>query len=47
MRLFNSRIGSSQKHLTSGRIILQSEGAEVCYKDIYIRQLTEIPEEFK
>jgi len=47
MRLFNSRIGSSQKPLTSGRIILQSEGAEVYYKDIYIRQLTEIPEEFK
>ena len=47
MRLFNSRIGSSQKPLNSGRIILQSEGAEVYYKDIYIRQLAEIPEEFK
>ncbi len=47
MRLFNSRIGSSQKPLNSGRIILQSEGAEVYYKDIYIRQLVEIPEEFK
>lgn len=47
MRLFNSRIGSSQKSLNSGRIILQSEGAEVYYKDIYIRQLAEIPPEFK
>ena len=47
MRLFNSRIGSSQKPLNSGRIILQSEGAEVYYKDIYIRQITEISEEFK
>jgi hypothetical protein len=47
MRLFNSRIGSSQKHLNSGRIILQSEGAEVYYKDIYIRQIAEIPEKFK
>ncbi len=47
MRLFNSRIGSSQKPLHSGRIILQSEGAEVYYKDIYIKYLREIPEEFK
>jgi hypothetical protein len=47
MRLFNSRIGSSQKPLNSGRIILQSEGAEVYYKDIYIKYLHEIPEEFK
>lgn len=47
MRLYNSRIGSSRKPLDSGRIILQSEGAEVYYKDIYIRDLAEIPEEFK
>jgi len=47
MRLFNSRIGSSQKPLHSGRIILQSEGAEVYYKDIYIKYIREIPEEFK
>ena len=47
MRLYNSRIGSSQEALNSGRIILQSEGAEVYYKDIHIRELAEIPEEFK
>ncbi|AUP78508.1 3-keto-disaccharide hydrolase [Flavivirga eckloniae] len=57
MRLYNSRVGSNQKPLsktienikplTSGRIILQSEGAELYYKDIYIKEITEIPEQFK
>ncbi len=47
MRLFNSRIKSSNEPLKSGKIILQSEGAEVYYKDIYIKQIQEIPAEFK
>lgn len=47
MRLFNSRTMSNKQPLNSGKIILQSEGAEVYYKDIYIKKLQEIPEEFK
>lgn len=47
MRLFNSRIKDSGKSLSSGKIILQSEGAEVFYKDINIKQIQELPEEFK
>ena len=47
MRLFNSRTMINKDPLNSGKIILQSEGAEVYYKDIYIRNIKEIPEEFK
>lgn len=47
MRLFNSRIDSSNQPLKSGKIVLQSEGAEVYYKDIYIKKIQEIPKEFK
>lgn len=47
MRLFNSRIYDSKKNLSSGKIILQSEGAEVYYKDLYIKKIQEIPGEFK
>lgn len=47
MRLFNSRIMSSGQPLSFGKIILQSEGAEVYYKDIFIKDIEEIPEEFK
>ena len=32
--------------ITSGQIILQSEGAEVFYRDIEIRSITAIPPEF-
>ena len=32
--------------VTSGQIILQSEGAEVFYRDIEIRPITAIPSEF-
>ena len=46
MRLYNSRTMNSKRPLYSGRIILQSEGAEVYYKDIYIKKLAEIPEGF-
>ncbi len=47
MRLFNSRTMSNKHLLNSGKIIIQSEGAEVYYKDIYIKKIQEIPEEFK
>lgn len=33
--------------LSSGRILLQSEGAEAYYKDIRIRSIKEIPEKYK
>jgi hypothetical protein len=46
MRLYNSRTMSPKKPLDSGKIILQSEGAEVYYKDIYIKNIPEIPKEF-
>jgi len=47
MRLFNSKIRSTKKPLKSGKIILQSEGAEVYYKDIFIKKIEAIPEELK
>jgi len=47
MRLFNSRFMSSKKPLNSGKIILQSEGAEVFYRDLLIKGIDEIPEEFR
>jgi len=47
MRLFNSRKMSNKTPLNSGKIILQSEGAEIYYKDLYIKPLVEIPVEFK
>ncbi len=47
MRLYNSRTMVDKEPLTSGKIILQSEGAEVFYKDLYIRDIADIPEEYK
>ena len=47
MQLFNSRKAIDNQPLDSGKIILQSEGAEVYYKDIYLRSLTEIPEKYR
>lgn len=47
MRLFNSRKKSTQEKLDSGKIILQSEGAEVFYKDLYVKQITEVPEKYR
>lgn len=47
MRLFNSRRMSNKQPLSSGKIIVQSEGAEVYYKDIYIKKVKAIPEEYK
>ena len=46
MRLYNSRTMDQTKKLDSGRIILQSEGAEVYYRDLYIRPISSIPEEY-
>jgi hypothetical protein len=47
MRLYNSRNMITKETVDQGRIILQSEGAEVFYKDLYIKPIAEIPEEFK
>jgi hypothetical protein len=38
--------GAAPTPLTSGRILLQSEGAEVFYRNIEIRPITAIPAEF-
>ena len=43
MRLYNSRIMTDKTPLTSGRIMLQSEGAEVFYKDLYLKEIKELP----
>lgn len=43
MRLYNSRKMNSKERLDRGKIILQSEGAEVFYRDIYIQPISEIP----
>ena len=47
MRLFNSRNMTTKLPLNTGKIILQSEGAEVFYKDLYLKTITEIPAEYK
>lgn len=47
MRLYNSRIASTQQPLTSGYIMLQSEGAEVFYKDIQLKNISRVPEEYQ
>lgn len=47
MRLYNSRTMSSKETLDSGKIILQSEGAEVFYKDILLKKIDGIPENFQ
>ena len=46
MRLYNSRKMSDNSPLTSGKIMLQSEGAEVFYKDIYLKKISRIPEKY-
>jgi len=38
MRLYNSRLMNTKEPLNSGKIIPQSEGAEVYFKDIYIKK---------
>lgn len=47
MRLFNSRNMTTKLPLNSGKIILQSEGAEVFYKDLYLKSINEIPAVYK
>lgn len=47
MRLYNSRKMSNDEPLVSGKIMLQSEGAEVYYKDIYLKPISSIPEKFR
>ncbi len=43
MRLFNSRNMKTKAPLDAGKIILQSEGAEVFYKDINLKEIFEMP----
>jgi len=38
--------GALPAPVTAGQIILQSEGAEVFYRDIEIRPITAVPSEF-
>jgi hypothetical protein len=48
MRLYHSQLvkGETQERLARGKIQLQSEGAEVFYRSIEIRSITEVPKEF-
>ena len=46
MRLFNSRNMISKLPVDFGKIILQSEGAEVFYKDLYLKPINKIPVEY-
>jgi hypothetical protein len=49
MYAYNSKrqVGQEKIKLNSGKIALQSEGAEIFYKDIYIKTLTKKPNLFK
>ena len=47
MRLYNSRTMMAKTSLNFGKIILQSEGAEVFYKDLYLKEIEEIPDKYK
>jgi hypothetical protein len=47
MRLYNSRNMRTKAPLNSGRIILQSEGAEVFYKDLYLKPIDRMPEQYQ
>jgi hypothetical protein len=44
MRLFNSKKTSDKSPLRSGRIGLQSEGAEVYYKDVKLKRINKMTE---
>ena len=48
MRLYHSKLvkGEKQERLARGKIQLQSEGAEVFYRNIEITSITEVPKEF-
>lgn len=43
MRLFNSKKTSDKSPVRSGKIGLQSEGAEVFYKDIRLKKINKMP----
>lgn len=45
MRLFNSKITSDKSRIKAGKIGLQSEGAEVYYKDIRLKRIDKMPAE--
>ncbi|MEQ9298532.1 MAG: DUF1080 domain-containing protein [Cyclobacteriaceae bacterium] len=47
MRLYNSRRMSDKQAVTSGKIQLQSEGAEVFYKDLKLKNISSIPARYK
>ena len=47
MRLYDSRTMKDKTPLREGKIILQSEGAEVFYRDVYLRPIDEIPEAYR
>jgi hypothetical protein len=47
MRLYNSRRLSDKQAVNSGMIQLQSEGAEVFYKDIQLKNISEIPSAYR
>jgi hypothetical protein len=47
MRLYNSRKMSDGTPVTSGTIQLQSEGAEVFYKDLDLKMIDAIPAEYQ
>ena len=50
MRLQNSRVQDAAMQwvkLEKGRIQIQSEGAECWYRNIAIRPITQIPEEYR
>jgi len=46
MRLYNSRTMTNKAPLVSGKIILQSEGAEVYYKDLFLKPIDRIPDKY-
>ena len=48
MVLTNSRhkVGGAEVPLTKGKIQIQSEGAEVFYRNIAVRPITAIPDEY-
>lgn len=47
LRVKQARDFDGQKVLTSGAIALQSEGAEIFYRNVEVRPISEIPEEYR
>lgn len=47
MRLYNSRRLSDNEPVTSGKIQLQSEGAELFFKDLKLKNITKIPSSYQ